>query len=951
MSELFLKIVNMSISAGWLVLVIVVLRILLKKAPKWIFVLLWGMVALRLVCPFTFESMLSLIPSAQTVSPEIMLDPSPEISTGIQAFNDAVNPIISQSFAPQPAASANPLQIWIPVLVNIWLLGIAAMLVYALVSYLRLRRLVGTAVKYRDNIFRSENVSMPFVLGVVKPRIYLPFKMGMEDLEMVVSHEQAHIRRKDHWWKPLGFLLLALHWFNPLMWLAYILLCRDIEFACDEKVIKELDNVQKADYTQALLACSIGRKQIAPCPLAFGEVGVKERVRSVMNYKKPAFWIIVAALIACTVVAVCFLTDPVKGGVEYDPVTDAEDVVATISAGDNVTRVSTQNGDVVILNNSGNPWHFDKGQEVPVDIVFQNDGSSKSMKAVGYIYCGEGTKGLYAKEIFSNQTVYSTGGSFTAPESGNYLFYFKNFSASWIMLESFIVGHTFEATLIEIHENYYLVEPSVDSTEYKCADRIEIPIRHFPASPEPQVGDTLIITYNGIMQETYPAQIGQIYNARVRQEIPHLSLNDVIILSQKGYDLSWSDFDNFQYYETGSGLYIRVYEINSRFSLGIGGAGSDSEPMYIYLSVSDDADARIDIRDGGVTDFISRYNVDPREESVELWDRIPMVMVDGQLYLTTGYESTLEGRCGVMDGEITSQVSGSEVPTQNDQSNFGTGYPYQYGATEGTVENYMGGKWWIYATEEVRTQLQDPDLQPNYTPKGVSGENVTELNTEPDVVWSDGLVFEELAPGEEMVSEFEIVLEEDSAVLLSIGWARTGLVMEYGICAEDGTNYFQEKAGGHSRLLIEDIPAGKYRLYAKNSDAYNGLPAYENPEESGVSFNATGVMLYSLQNDDWSPEDPPKKFYLTIGDEEVMRIEVSMPDSSGGVQNADGTAFKKGERIWLEMLDGYSDLRGLTITAYDAEDSILWTASVPNTQGNEGFTHLTNNGWTITNVK
>lgn len=185
-----------------------------------------------------------------------------------------------------------------------------ALALYTAISYWRLRRKVDTAVRYEDNIFQSENVGSPFVLGIIKPKIYLPFKMDEQDMEHVVAHEQAHIRRKDHWWKPLGFLLLTIHWFNPLMWLAYVLLCRDIELACDEKVIKELGNEQRADYTQALVACSVNRRMIAACPLAFGEVGVKERVKSVMNYKKPAFWIIILAVIACVVVVVCFLTNP-----------------------------------------------------------------------------------------------------------------------------------------------------------------------------------------------------------------------------------------------------------------------------------------------------------------------------------------------------------------------------------------------------------------------------------------------------------------------------------------------------------------------------------------------------------------------------------------------------------------------------------------------------------------
>ena len=316
MSELFLKIVNMSISASWVVIAVLTLRFCLKKAPKWVNVLLWGIVAARMVFPFSIESVLSLIPSAETISPTIMMEQSPSVQTGVPALNHVINPVISSSFTPAPGASANPLQIWIPVLTGIWLFGIAALFLYSAVSYWRLHRKVCEAVILRGNIYQSEKVCSPFVLGIIKPKIYLPYHMDSREMDHVIAHEQTHIRRKDHWWKPLGFLLLTTHWFNPLMWLSYILLCRDIELACDEKVIRKMSNEQRADYTQALVACSVDRRLITACPLAFGEIGVKERVKSVMNYKKPAFWIVLASVIVCAVIAVCFLTNPI--GFQFD---------------------------------------------------------------------------------------------------------------------------------------------------------------------------------------------------------------------------------------------------------------------------------------------------------------------------------------------------------------------------------------------------------------------------------------------------------------------------------------------------------------------------------------------------------------------------------------------------------------------------------------------------------
>ena len=310
MSALFLEIVNRSIAASWIVIAVLVLRLCLKKTPKWVNVLLWGIVAVRLIFPFSIESALSLIPSAETVSPSIMMEQTPSVQTGVPALDQVINPVIDHSLSPAPGASANPLQIWIPVLTVIWLLGVAALFLYSAVSYRRLRRRVCEAVILRDNIYQSENVCSPFVLGIIRPKIYLPYHMDKREMDHVIAHEQTHIRRRDHWWKPLGFLLLTVHWFNPLLWLGYILLCRDIELACDEKVIREMGSEQRADYTQALVSCSVSRRSIAACPLAFGEVGIKERVKSVMNYKKPAFWIVLASVVVCAVAAVCFLTDP-----------------------------------------------------------------------------------------------------------------------------------------------------------------------------------------------------------------------------------------------------------------------------------------------------------------------------------------------------------------------------------------------------------------------------------------------------------------------------------------------------------------------------------------------------------------------------------------------------------------------------------------------------------------
>ncbi|MEI3180679.1 MAG: M56 family metallopeptidase [Lachnospiraceae bacterium] len=745
MNELFLKIINMSISASWLVLVVLILRFVLKKAPKWVNILLWGIVAIRLICPFSFESALSLIPSAETFPEKVISGPSFDVQTGITPVDNRINDYLGDRYFEGVTVPANNGNNIMTILTIVWTIGILLLVAYTVISYWRLRRKVDTAVRYKDNIFQSENVKSPFVLGIIKPRIYLPFNMNGQDLEHVVAHEQAHIHRKDHWWKPFGFLLLTIHWFNPLVWLAYVLLCRDIELACDERVIKELGNEQRADYTQALVACSVNRRMIAACPLAFGEVGVKDRVKSVMNYKKPAFWGVVLAVIVCVFVAVCFLTNPVtKNNGTDGTVTEWFDYLETpdemvwdgrleinLPEFPGVTfrwypekmEAVTEEGIVPLFHGMPiwNTYFCDlTGDRIPdlcstytfgsgiidsrIIIYDYANGASYELSDRGYfdftLRFNEADGYLYV-----DKTKYNTD---ELVETGRLVF--KNNS---IQIEGFSneAHQVFRAEILEIHDGHYLVKPVEGSWELNSADRIVVPISNAHPSPEPEIGNVIEIEYSGEILESYPAQIADVYGIKLIRE-------------------------------------------------------------------------------------------------AETWDLIPMVMVNGTLYLDTGHESTIEARCGVMDGEITSQVDGSKQPTVDDQSNFGTGYGYQYGATEGTIELFMNGKWWIFATEEARQAILFP-----------------------------------------------------------------------------------------------------------------------------------------------STENEPSKFYLTIGSEGVKSIKLSMPNSSGGFENADGSLLKKGERIWLENLDGYTDLRGLTITALGENGEIIWTASIPDEEENKGFTHLVNDDWEITNIE
>lgn len=320
MAEIFQKALNMSIAAGWLILAVIALRLLLRRAPKRFRLLLWAVVGLRLALPWSIESALSLIPSAQTLPEGIMLERAPVLDTGISALNGAINPGFTAAFTPELGASANPLQVLLPIAAALWMLGAAAMLLWALVSWLRLRKRVREAVRLEENVYECE-IASPFVLGLFRPRIYLPFSLENGERELVLAHERAHITAGDHIIKPLGWLLLAAHWYNPLVWLAYALFCRDIELACDERVVHGLSLSDRADYSQALLDLSRPRGGVRACPLAFGESSVKGRVKSVLSYKKPAFWLVLLAVVVCVGAAVCFLTDPKE---EAEPVDDGD---------------------------------------------------------------------------------------------------------------------------------------------------------------------------------------------------------------------------------------------------------------------------------------------------------------------------------------------------------------------------------------------------------------------------------------------------------------------------------------------------------------------------------------------------------------------------------------------------------------------------------------------------
>lgn len=333
MATVFLKLLNMSIAAGWMILGVILLRFILQKflqrVPKMFSCILWIMVGVRLICPFSMESAFSLIPSTETVPDEVITGHTFQVDTGVSIIDVPINEYLGDNYYEGVTVSVDQGKNWMQAMGIIWLAGMIIMLGYSVVSYWILRRKVSTSMpgnsEYPPNRIRiCDNIDSPFILGIIRPRIYVPSRLDEKHLNYVLAHERTHLKRGDHLWKPFGFLLLSIYWFNPIIWVAYMLLCKDIELACDEQVVKNMEIAEKREYSKALLCCSVPRHMIAACPVAFGEVGVKERIRSVLNYKKPTFWMIAASVVVCMIVAVCFLTNP-RENAEVPPSTESEE--------------------------------------------------------------------------------------------------------------------------------------------------------------------------------------------------------------------------------------------------------------------------------------------------------------------------------------------------------------------------------------------------------------------------------------------------------------------------------------------------------------------------------------------------------------------------------------------------------------------------------------------------
>lgn len=765
MTEIFLYIVNMSITATILAVVVLLLRLLLKKAPKWISVLLWGLVALRLICPFAVESPFSLMPKTdwlvqESVTEEdLFLNSAPDSIPAFDSSSFGSDITVQYSYYPLENSNIETHRgISVSFILScVWAAGMAALLLYTVISTIRLHKSIGAAIRVRDNVWESSAVESPFVLRIIRPRIYVPRGMSEEKLAYVIAHEEAHIRRKDHWWKPLGFLLLTIHWFNPVLWLAYILLCRDIEMACDERVIKEYDDVQRADYSEALLDCSVkssrSRQMITACPLAFGEVSVKERIKSVLHYKKPTFWIVVLAVFACVVTAMCFLTNPltVRNPWVREYVVGAEGILGQVdkekyeSVSEDFAIGADKYGRAVFKD----PFTaFDTMKELYSEgltlIAEEQDLSPISQrnynlyKKFGWqVTTGTEEAQKQAKFITNFLDIYENSFDKQKPNTDLPAPTVEGEKSTGNVLASNISEETLSnEELKKQQEEIWAMRNVVASAEII----LEYQKKFTSVACNP--GENYVTVFVKDFTEEdilrFEKEFGHFsyilvsvdeYAETMPELKENLTLDDVITLSAKGEDLTWSDFAGYSHTDIGSGLYIWHLPIDDVFSVKVGGGSVMTEPMYVYLCAgSGDAEERIDIRDGGVNEFIASF-----------------FAVDGEQ-------------------------------------------------------------------------------------------------------WSDGISFVGLEPKEELLSTFEIILHAPySTIKCTIGYARLGLKLSYGLIDSNGTEYILDVVGGTDKGTFEDIPAGTYRLLVRNSD-YSGVPAYEKPTEyPDVSFDATGVLLYRVE--------------------------------------------------------------------------------------------------------
>ena len=602
LTDLFAAVVQMSLTGSIVILLVCLARLLLKRAPKWISYVLWSVVLFRLLCPMAVASPVSLIPRPVSEG-KVLSDWADDYTGDIRIFhqnNDGYDAAIEAGRQPvdsgegeyytvtAPDGVSQPETVYrtvFPVLGMIWLAGTVGMLSYAGISALRLRKKLAVSVPAGCNIRLSDDIPSPFVWGILFPKIYLPsgFSSDMSDgeLQYILLHEQCHIRRVDHLTRLLAYIALSIHWFNPLVWLAFVLSGRDMEMSCDEAVVGKLGEGIRADYSASLLRMSAHRR-FCGGPLAFGEGDTWGRIRNLSRWKRPKVWGIVIAVVFVAILGTCLLTNP----------RPAQDTIRLLGVEDGSWS-----------------WNAD----FAVDIGRQT-----------------GSGRIYAEQWSDGECVKSTPVSFTRyleqlevitsfdRENGSVSIQIDTGQYGGSLLTSFqlpeekqAVGWSF--TSFEEGEKI-AVQPDTEQILAALAFDMGNGVQVFDCESLTREPERLEqAEYIVVIRACFDSEMeeGQAESETSEQPKPVLQLSDVTALSGKGEALSWADFEQYDCIETGSGLYIRLYPIDEMFTLSIGGAGPESEPMYIYLSAKDGTDENIDIRTGDVEEYIRQHQDNP----------------------------------------------------------------------------------------------------------------------------------------------------------------------------------------------------------------------------------------------------------------------------------------------------------------------------------------------------
>ena len=741
--EFMPTLLNMSLTASVAIVLVILLRLLLKKTPKVISYALWGVVLFRLLCPVSIGSSFSLYnlfdaPTEESgaVTSVIEYVPSnivhteyPSVALPVPGISDAINEALPQG---QEQLVADPIEAPMSIATYVWMIGVLGMVIYSIVSYVRLRRTLSVVVPLRDNIFIADDIKSPFVVGLFRPKIYLPCNLGDKEQEYIILHEQHHIKRLDHVMKALAFLALAIHWFNPLVWVAFVLASKDMEMSCDEAVIRKVDGDVRADYSASLLTLATGRRIIAGTPLAFGEGDTKGRINNLSKWKKPAVWVVLLAVVACVILAISLLTNP-SAKREF-PIN-----------GSNVSELNTEQ----VVGMIARAEKLDDGSQLCVnenafDLMFTSDFEWANDGAIQFFY-------LKDQKTYSAQLRMFHGDNK----------YFITDSSEWIEQEQFFkLFHYLDA------------------------------LKYMP-----------------------------------QEEIRKLS----------------PDADGFSVYMRNDGVpgdYDRVLKYSQN---GV----EDIDGWYIHL----EAQPLHEVEGGA-------YNGSGDEVIHLFYGHQDLVMLESDS-LTCYTES--EGTNSYIEPE-----------------HFANGFDWDY-------EHLAWG------------EMQS------------SGKLIFTANWDTDELVVSENYYEKTSPDSTMIHQETYILAQnaDGKFELKVDYKNPG--------TEEMAVYFIQDESGNGKYVMKI-------LFGKTNDN-------------------SSAGTYISQDD--------AKFYLTIGAEGVKSIELSTPHSSGGCQNADGSPYKMGESIWLEPLDGVADLRGLEISALDAAGEIIWSASIPDGDENRGFTHLTQDGWTL----